>query len=91
MRFYFKYEELIKHPNACSDGVLPVKVRDELILAEWVYAIVIPTALQKDLESVIPDVLKDKIIYIENDCKDIWDWSEKVYCMVEEKGRQYAN
>ena len=29
--------------------------------------------------------MKDKIIYIENDCKDIWDWSEKVYGIIEKE------
>lgn len=46
VRFYFRYDELIKHPNAvCS--------------------------------------LKSKIMYVENDCMDIWDWSEKVYRIIE--------
>lgn len=31
----------------------------------------------------LADYLKDKVIYIENDCKDIWDWSEKVYSIIE--------
>ena len=33
----------------------------------------------------IPFELDDKqIIYVENDCKDIWDWSEKIYRIIEE-------
>lgn len=83
VRFYFKYEQLIKHPNAICDGVLPMKVKDEIVLSDWVYKIVIPMRLKEKLESYIPCDLQDRIIYIENDCKDIWDWSEKVYCIVE--------
>ena len=56
IRFYFKYDDLVKHPNTIFDGVLPMKV-------------------------------KDKVIYVENDCKDIWDWSEKVYRVVEGNGK----
>ncbi len=52
-------------------------------LSEWVYIIVIPTEAKSKVESYIPNALKDKIIYVENDCKDIWDWSEKVYGIVE--------
>ena len=85
VRFYFKYDELVKHPKAIFDGVLPMKVKDELILADWVYAIIVPTYLKEDVEPVIPGNLKDKVIYVENDCKDIWDWSEKVYGVVEGK------
>ena len=39
--------------------------------------------LRDTLELYIPSELKEKIIYIENDCKDIWDWSEKVYKIIE--------
>ena len=84
VRFYFKYDELIKHSGAVCDGVLPVKVKDEVVLAEWVYAIVIPEELRSSLAESVPANLADKVIYIENDCKDIWDWSEKVYCAIEQ-------
>lgn len=83
VRFYFKYDELIKHPDAVFDGVLPVKVKDEIILGDWVYTIVIPTYLKSKIEDSIPSYLDSRIIYVENDCKDIWDWSEKVYGIVE--------
>ena len=85
VRFYFKYEELAKHPNTIYDGVLPMKVKDEIILSEWVYKIVIPFKLKDKLEKYIPDDLKNRTIYIENDCKDIWDWSEKVYRIIEKR------
>ena len=39
--------------------------------------------MQQILERHIPDELKDRVIYVENDCKDIWDWAEKVYGVVE--------
>ena len=83
VRFYFKYDELAKHPNTTFDGVLPMKVKDEIILCDWVYKIIIPTKLKNKIEKHIPSNLKEKIIYIENDCKDIWDWSEKVYGIIE--------
>lgn len=83
VRFYFKYEELSKHPNRVFDGVLPMKIKDEIVLTDWVYRIVIPMKLKEELESAIPDSLQDRVIYVENDCKDIWDWSEKVYRTIE--------
>lgn len=86
IRFYFRYEDLIKHHGAVFDGVLPLKVKDEINLYEWLYAIVIPTELKDKMENNIPHILNDKVIYIENDCKDIWEWSEKVYCMIEKLG-----
>ncbi len=83
IRFYFKYDDLIRHPNAVFDGVLPLKVKDEIRLADWVHRIIIPTALRRAVEQYIPDELRNRVICAENDCKDIWDWSEKVYRLVE--------
>ena len=31
------------------------------------------------IESCVPEALKEKVHYIENDCYDIWEWAEKVY------------
>lgn len=86
IRFYFSYDEIIKHPNAVVDGFLPLKIKDELNLLEWIYAIIIPTAHKAELEPVVASNLKHKVIFVENDCKDIWDWSEKVYSIIEKIG-----
>lgn len=86
VRFYFKYDELIKHPEAISDGVLPLKVKGEIDLSGWVHRIVIPMEYRGKMENCVPPFLKDRIIYVENDCKDIWDWSEKVYGIIERDG-----
>jgi hypothetical protein len=37
------------------------------------------------MELDVPDDLKARTIYVENDCRDIWDWSEKVYRLIEKK------
>lgn len=83
VRFYFRYDELAKHPNRVFDGVLPMKVRDGIVLSEWVYRIVIPAVERDRLEKHIPENLRDRVLYVENDCRDIWDWSEKVYERIE--------
>ncbi len=83
VRFYFRYAQLAKHPNVVFDGVLPMKIQDEIILKDWVYKIVIPGKLKGKLAPHIPDTLKDRVIYVEVPCKDIWDWSEKVYRIIE--------
>ena len=83
IRYYFKYEELAKHPKRIFDGVLPMKVKDEIILSDWVYRIIVPLAEKRKVEGCIPDNLKERIIYVDNDCSDIWEWSEKVYQIIE--------
>ena len=84
IRFFFKYDELVKHPNRVFDGVLPLKIRDEVVLKDWVYAIIIPEEYKGEFENIIPADLSDRVFYIPNDCKDIWEWSEKVYEFVKQ-------
>ena len=79
IRFFFKYDRLVDHPMRVFDGVLPLKIRDEVILNDWVHAIVIPEAYREMLEPHIPNDIKDRTFCVENDCRDIWEWSEKVY------------
>lgn len=85
VRFYFRYDELVKHPGCTFDGVLPMKVKDEIILKDWLYAMVVPEELRELIEPVIPENFADCVIYIANDCQDIWDWSEKVYRLIEKR------
>ncbi len=79
VRFYFRYDDLTKHPGCTFDGVLPMKIKDEIILKDWLYAMVVPEELRAIIEPTVPEELSDRVIYVENDCKDVWDWSEKVY------------
>lgn len=81
VRFYFRYEDLVEHPGCTFDGVLPMKIKDEIVLKDWLYAMVVPVGVELD----VPDDLKDRTIYIENDCRDIWEWSEKVYQAIEKR------
>lgn len=83
VRFYFEYDKLNSHPDSIHDGFLPIKVKDEVVLRDYVYAIIIPEAYKETLQGLIPENLKERVYYIENDCKDVWDWSEKVYSFVE--------
>ncbi|MGL4911502.1 MAG: hypothetical protein ACRC3Y_03640 [Romboutsia sp.] len=82
IRFYFQYNKLIQHPACTYDGVLPMKVKDEVILKDWMHKIVIPLHEKENIQSSIPEYLNDKVLYVKNDCNDIWEWSEKVYTLV---------
>ncbi len=83
VRFYFDYETLIHHPNAVQDGVLPVKVKNEVVLNDYVKAIIIPENHRASLEQLVPQNLRERTFYLTNDTADIWAWSEKVMCFVE--------
>ena len=79
VRFFFRYDTLIRHPAATFDGVLPLKVKDEVVLKDWVHAIIVPAAERGALQVCVQEDLADRVFYLENDCPDIWAWSEKVY------------
>lgn len=79
VRFFFRYDRLKDHPDAVFDGVLPLKVKNEVILREWVHAIVIPEAYREICKGRIPGELTDKVHYLDHSGTDIWQWSEKVY------------
>jgi len=38
VRFYFKYEDILRHPYYVFDGYHPAKVKDELLLADYLHA-----------------------------------------------------
>lgn len=82
VRFYFKYSDLADHPSFVFDGYHPVKIKDELSITDFLVACVIPENCKSEFESIVPDSIMDKVFYLRNDCKDIWDWSEKVYDFV---------
>ena len=79
VRFFFRYDDLIRHPGAVFEGVLPLKIRDEVVLDDWVTAIIVPENDRQSVEPSIPEELRSRTHFIRNDCKDIWEWSEKVY------------
>ena len=81
VRFYFRYEDLTRHPGRVFDGVLPMKIKDEIILKDWLYAMVIPEGVKLE----VPEYLKDRTVYVRNNCADIWEWSEKVYREIEKR------
>ncbi|MCH5297066.1 MAG: hypothetical protein J1E85_05300 [Ruminococcus sp.] len=83
VRFYFRFDDLAKNPDTIFDGVLPMKVKDKIVLNDYVYAIIIPLQYIELFKDKIPRNLLNRTHFIENNCKDIWDWSEKVYSFVE--------
>lgn len=86
VRFYFRYEKLAEHPGRVFDGVLPMKIKDEIVLKDWLDTMVVPAGVSLD----VPEYLKDRTVYVENDCRDIWDWSEKVYRLIENKEEDHV-
>ena len=53
VRFYFRYDDIIRHPKAVFDGVLPLKVKDEVVLKDYVYGIIIPYVFKEAVKGHI--------------------------------------
>lgn len=85
VRFFFPYDEIVKHPNATFEGVLPLKIKEEVKLSDWVDTIIIPSAERAVFKGIIPNDLESRTFYLDNDCTDIWEWSEKVYEFVKSR------
>ena len=79
VRFYFKSEAIESHKKYINDGYHPAKIKNELSLSDYLYCCIIPEKNKIEFEDNIPFTLVDRVFYLKNDCKDIWDWSEKVY------------
>ena len=86
VRFFFRYEDMIRHPGAVFEGVLPLKVRDEVILDDWVSKIIVPEIHRQQVEPAVPQELKSRVHFLQNDCRDIWEWSKKAYEYVKNEG-----
>ena len=83
VRFYFEYDSIAKHKNYINDGYHPAKIKNELILSDNLYCGIIPEQYKTDFMDIIPINIIDKVYYIENNCKNICDWSEKVYNFIQ--------
>ena len=79
VRYYFKYDDIINHVDCIFDGHHPVKIKNELILYEYLHCCIIPKNNEEEFNHIIPPNLANRVFYIENDCTDVWEWSDKVY------------
>lgn len=82
IRFYFKYSILEQHPQKVHDGFLPIKVKDEVVLNDYVYAVIVPLEYKTKLEKIIPKNLVSRTYYLDHEGLDVFQWSEKVYSFV---------
>ena len=79
IRFYFKFEDLMKHPGHAFDGYHAIKVKDEIELSQYLYACIVPEQYKEEIMPFIPETLKDRFVFLEQKGLGIYEWSEKVY------------
>jgi len=83
VRFYFKYDAIIKHPDYVFDGYHPAKVKDELVLSNYMYACIVPGQYQNILEKCILSDISHRVSYLPQNKLGLLDWTKKVYDFVD--------
>lgn len=82
VRFYFRYEDIIRHPGHTFDGYHAIKVKDEIILSDYLYACIVPEQYKKEIENHISPELAAKVHYLSQKGLTLSDWNDKVYDFV---------
>ena len=83
VRYYFRYKDITRHPGYVFDGYHPAKIKDEIILSEYLYACIIPGQNKSVLGSLVQRDITDRTHYIKQDGLGLWDWTTKVYAFIE--------
>jgi len=79
IRFYFRYDDIIRHPNYVFDGYHPAKVKNELLLSDYLYACIVPEHFRLEYENLIQPSLVNRIHYHKQNNYGLCDWAEAVY------------
>ncbi len=58
VRLFFCYIDLIRHPESTFESVLPIKIKNEVVLRDCVSAIIVPSVYRQVLECRISEQLK---------------------------------
>jgi len=83
IRFYFRTEDIIQHPGYVFDGYHPAKIKDELVISDYLYACIVPDQYKNEIEDLIQPEIAGKVFYLPQAGLGLWDWAEKVYEFVE--------
>lgn len=82
IRFYFRSSDIIKHPGHVFDGYHPIKIKDEILLSEYLFACIVPEQFKIELVDCILPELASKVFYLSQDGLGLSEWNDKVYNFV---------
>ncbi len=84
VRFYFRYADVIQHPGHVFDGYHAIKVKEEIILSDYLHACIVPEQYKKELEYFILPELAARVYFLPQNRLGIFEWSERVYDFISE-------
>lgn len=82
VRFYFRYEDMIRHLGHTFDGFHAIKVKDEIILSDYLYACIVPEQYKSEIENHIEPELTARVHYLSQKGLELSNWNDKVYDFV---------
>ena len=82
VRFYFRYEDIKRHPKHIHDGYHPIKVKDEIVLSDYLFACIVPEQYRGEIENHVFSELADRVHYLSQKGFGLSKWNDKVYDFV---------
>ena len=82
VRFYIRSDDIMQHPGFVFDGYHPAKVKDEIILSEYLLACVVPEQYRTKLDCFILPELASRVHYLSQKGMGLSEWNAKVYKFV---------
>jgi len=79
IRFYFRYNDLLRHPGHAFDGYHCIKVKNEILLSDYLHSCVVPECYKSELKRIAPPDLSAKLRYISWKGIDPVEWTKCVY------------
>ncbi len=78
VRFYIRYKEIIRHKGHTFDGYHAVKVKDEVVLQDYLFACIVPEQYKSRLECCVPSELLSKVHYLQQRGLSLQQWNNKI-------------
>ncbi len=78
VRFYIKYKDIIKHKGHIFDGYHAIKVKDEVVLSDYLFACIVPEQYKEQIENCIPQELLPKVHYLSQKGLGLQEWNDRV-------------
>ena len=82
VRFYIRYDDIIKHKGHTFDGYHPIKVKDEILLSDYLFACIVPEQYKEQLDGCILQELLPKVHYLEQNGLCLQEWNDKVVAYI---------
>jgi hypothetical protein len=79
VRFYIRSEDIMRHPGYVFDGYHPAKVKDKIVLAEYLFACIAPEQYRVKLENLVLPDISSKVHYLSHKGMSLSEWNDKVY------------